>query len=314
MKATSFSLTHTPATETLSTHSITEGPFLVATDGSDASRPAMEAALQLRGRHGTPVRVVGVVPELPTIAWDYGVLHAPIDDFAARRDGLLLRVKAQLEDVGGVDAEWPIEMRVGDPAVEIARCAEEVRARLVILGVEHRRVTDRLLAREVAVRVMQSLGAPMLVVPADFPISPTRMTLATDFSPESVHAAVQALELYPTIASVDVAHVEPLDPTAMSIIDWMTPDEEAIEQGFREIKAALLDVRPLRITPVLLRGTPITQIAKLAQSTHTHLLVTSAAGKGALERLLVGSTSRGVLRHSPCALMVIPTPVTGESP
>lgn len=283
-----------------------DAPILVASDGTDASRPAIEAALHIRSQ-GAPPRIVAVVPESADLAWRYSVLDAPVDSIGARRAALLLRVKAQLLDVAGVDAEWPIEIRVGDPVDEITQCAVQTPVRLIVLGVEHRHLTDRVLAREVAIRVVQSVQVPMLMVPAGFAVAPARMMLATDFSAASIHAARRALALYPSITSVEVVHVAPPDHAGTSIIDWMTPDEEAIEHGFHRVQAELSEVRALRIVPVLLRGVPARQVIKIAQSMLVDLLVTSTVGKTRVERFFVGSQARGIMRGAPCAVLVVPS-------
>ena len=47
-----------------------QGPIIVATDGSETSRPALEAALHLAYRSGAEVRVITVLKPLPLVAAD----------------------------------------------------------------------------------------------------------------------------------------------------------------------------------------------------------------------------------------------------
>ena len=172
-----------------------DGPLVVASDGTDSSLPPLEAALELSRRTKASVRVIAVLEATPSFDYEFAAIAALPDLRTTAREQLLIRVRAQVLDVAGTGADWTIDMRDGDPATEIARAAQESHARLLILGVRHRGILDRVLARETAIRTMQWSRTPVLVVPEGFSSMPTRMLFATDFSPASVMAARTALDL-----------------------------------------------------------------------------------------------------------------------
>ena len=280
-------------------------PILVATDGTDFSRPALEAALELTATTGAPVRLVVVVRDLPVIPLDFGIVVAPPEDVAAVRDALLLRVKAQLVEVAGSEVEWPIEVRWGDPAQEIARAASNSDARLIVLGVEHRSAADRLFARETALALLRLSRVPLLVVPKGFSRVPTRVAVSTDFSHASVEAARMALELFPEVSYVDFVHVRAGQSAGKMVEHWLSPIDDTIDEGFEHARAELAARPEVRVACLTFYGQPAREVVAFARASHADLVVMGSSGAGLLERLLVGSTSRQVVRGAPCAALVV---------
>ena len=67
---------------------------------------------------------------------------------------------------------------------------------------------------------------------------------------------------------------------------------------------------------LLLNGDPVRKILEQAHRLHADLIVIGSHGHGALYHLLLGSTSEGVLRKSPCPVLVVPCrkPMGREEP
>ena len=61
------------------------------------------------------------------------------------------------------------------------------------------------------------------------------------------------------------------------------------------------------ITPVMKAelGSPADLIVKMAEDTHSDLLVLGAHNKGAIERLLLGSVSEAVTRRAHCSVLIV---------
>jgi nucleotide-binding universal stress UspA family protein len=57
---------------------------------------------------------------------------------------------------------------------------------------------------------------------------------------------------------------------------------------------------------LLLNGDPVQKILERAHRLHADLIVMGSHGHGAFYHLLLGSTSEGVLRKSPCPVMLVP--------
>jgi nucleotide-binding universal stress UspA family protein len=279
---------------------------MVATDGTESSLPALEAAHELSKRIKAAVRVIAVLEASPMFVYEYGAIAAMPELMSGAREQLLSRVQQQVTEVAGAAAQWEIEVRDGDPTMEIARTADESRARLLILGVRHRALVDRLFRRETAVQSLRWSRTPLLVVPDGYQRAPTRMLVATDFSPASVIAARTALALFHTVSEVVLAHVTPLAAQVPPQFAPWTPVSKAdVEPGFERVKAEVAAPGHVTIESKWLVGKPSTEILDYAREHDVDLIVTGTRGAGFIDRLFSGSTSRGLLRGVPCAVLVV---------
>ena len=292
-----------------------EGPILVACDGDRSSLPALEAAHELSKRTKAPVRVIAVLEASPMFVYEYGAIAALPELMAGAREQLLIHVKELVMEVAGSGAEWTIDVRDGDAATEIVRAASDARARLLILGVRHRGIADRLFARETSLSILRGCRTPVLVVPEGYGSEPTRMLVATDFSPSSVFAARMALEVFNTVTHVSIAHVSPLAaPVPSHFAPWVPTMSQDVDRGFERMTAELGAPPQVTIEYVRLEGRPSTEIIEYSRSHDVDLIVTGSRGAGFLDRLLMGSTSRGLVRGVPCAVLVVRTPANLDVP
>jgi nucleotide-binding universal stress UspA family protein len=136
--------------------------ILVPTDGSVASRRAIEHAVDLAAAHGATLHAVYVVnagsyASLPTeTSWE-GVSEmlreegeAALDDVTEAADGHGVTVERVLLE--------------GSPAREIVRYAEGDDIDLVVMGTHGRGGIDRLLLGSVTERVVRASRVPVLTV------------------------------------------------------------------------------------------------------------------------------------------------------
>jgi nucleotide-binding universal stress UspA family protein len=284
------------------------GPIVVATDGTDSADSALHAATAFARHSGAEVVVLTVLAGLPLIAADYGMVIPPIDSDDDRRTALLERVRKQVATLGRETEEWRIELRHGDPAATIARTARELKARMIIVGIGHHELLDRLFGSETALHALRLSRTPVLAVPPTFNALPRRVIVATDFSVASVNAARQAFKLIDTAGIVYIAHVAPrleLQPEAFAA--WMTMFGEGLGPAFDRVKADLGLPDSVTVETVSLSGKASREILDFAKSTHADLIVTGSRGAGLVDRILVGSTATGLLRGAQCAVLAVPT-------
>lgn len=289
------------------------GPLLVATDGTPASQAALRAAAQMTKHTDAALVVLTVLETVPLIAADYGIMIPPADAEQARRDALHQRVRQQVEAVPGMPPGVAIEVREGDPAGVIARTARELGAQLVITGLGHHELLDRIFGGETALHALRLSRVPVLAVAPDFEYLPKRVIIATDFSVASVRAGRAALELFDTIQMVYLVHVAPrleLQPEAFAA--WMSLYGEGVGPAFERVKAELA-VRPgITVETLTRQGKPSRELLDLARSANVDLIVTGSRGAGLIDRLLVGSTATGLIRGAQCSVLGVPTAVGGE--
>jgi nucleotide-binding universal stress UspA family protein len=245
------------------------------------------------------------------IAGDYGMLIPPIDSLDSRRAALLKRVRTQVAQLGREASEWTVELREGDPPATIARTARELKARLIVVGLGHHDLLDRLFGGETGLHALRLARTPVLAVPPTFDHLPRRVAVATDFSHASVQAARKALQLIDTAAIVYLVHVAPrleLQPEAFAA--WMAVFGEGVGPAFDRVKAELGLPDSITLETVTLSGKPSREILDFVKSTQVDLIVTGSRGAGLVDRILVGSTATGVFRGAQCAVLAVPAVTT----
>jgi len=283
------------------------GPILVATDGTDSAAATLRATSLLAQHTGADVIVLSVLEGLPLVGADYGIVIPPIDSDERRREALMERVRSQVAGMDRDTYDWKIDLRDGDPAATIARAARELNARVIVIGLGHHQLLDRLFGGETALHALRLAKTPVLAVPSDFEQLPHRVVVATDFSVSSVKAARTAFELIDTAEMVYVAHVAPrleLEPEAFAA--WMTLFAEGLGTAFDRIKGELGLPASVSVETASLSGKPSREILEFANSVQADLIVTGSRGAGLVDRILVGSTATGLLRGSRCAVLAVP--------
>ncbi len=287
--------------------STTLGPILVATDGTSSAEAAMRAASLLSRHTGADVVVLAVVETLPLVAADYGMMIPPIDTDRARRQALTQRVQTQVTAIGSAAAAWKIAVLDGDPPAVIARMARDVHARVIVVGLGHHELLDRLFGGETALHSLRLARTPVLAVPPDFQHLPSRVVIATDFSMASVRAARTAMGLFDTLRIAYLVHVAPrmeLQPDAFAA--WMSLFGEGLGPAFERMKAELALPATVTVETISRTGKPSKEILEFARSAQADLVVTGSRGVGLVDRILVGSTATGLVRGAQCAVLAVP--------
>jgi nucleotide-binding universal stress UspA family protein len=134
-----------------------EKSILIAYDGSDSARRALEEAAALV-RNGERVTIVSVAEELPQVGRAPAMLLPEEDE---DRKHQLLEAKEVLRRLG-VNAEL-VERR-GDAASKILDEAEKQEADLIVLGSRGLNSARRWLVGSVSTRVMHHASCNVLVV------------------------------------------------------------------------------------------------------------------------------------------------------
>lgn len=288
----------------------TLGPIVVATDGTTSASAALKAAAQLADRTGANVTVLSVLEPLPLVAADYGLLLPPAETDEARRQALLARVRDQVQEVVGPHPKWEVQVLDGDPAAVVARTGREAGARLIVAGIGHHDLLDRMFGGETALHTLRLSRVPVLAVAPTYVTLPQRLAIAIDFSEPSILAARAALALLPTATMVYLVHVAPrleLQPEAYAA--WMSDYSEGVEPAFARVRARLDVPTGVTVETITLTGKPTKALLEFAKSAHVDVIVTGSRGAGLVDRILVGSTATGLIRGATCSVLAVPMPI-----
>ncbi|HSA55634.1 MAG TPA: universal stress protein [Gemmatimonadaceae bacterium] len=291
------------------------GPLLIASDGTASSRTAVEAAAQLATHTETQVVVLNVVEPMPLLAADYGLIVPPVQAEESRRNALFERVKAQVNEVARHPSGWTVELREGDPPATIARTANEIGARMIVTGLGHHDLIDRLFGGETALHALRLARVPVFAVAPDYKHLPRRVIIATDFSVASVRAARLALQLFDTITMVYLVHVAPrLEVQPEAFAAWMSLYGENVGPAFERVKAELGFAPGITVETITRQGKPSREILDFARSANVDTIITGSRGAGMIDRILVGSTATGIIRGAHCNVLAVPTVSADERP
>jgi nucleotide-binding universal stress UspA family protein len=134
--------------------------ILVAFDGSEPARNALEAALDLAEELDSEVEALAVEGPLPRYAATVG----EVDDAVHERETYFARVLADARAIArGRGIEITSSVRSGHPAEEIVRHAEAAGADLIVIG--HRgHFLQRFPLGSTAAKVTHHAHCPVLVV------------------------------------------------------------------------------------------------------------------------------------------------------
>jgi nucleotide-binding universal stress UspA family protein len=291
------------------------GPILVASDGTASSDAAVKAALQLARHSDTTVAVLTVLEPLPLVSADFGLVLPPTDTDQTRRSALFEAVKTQMNRIAGTPTGWTIELRDGDPAAVIARTARETRARVIVTGLGHHDLLDRLFGGETALHTLRVSRIPVFAVAPAYDHLPRRAIVATDFSLASVRAARAGLALFDSLSLVYLVHVAPrleLQPEAFAA--WMSLYGEGVGPAFERVRAELGLAPQVTVETITRQGKPSREVLDFARSAAVDLIITGSRGAGLIDRILVGSTATGIIRGAQCSVLAVPAPTGAERP
>lgn len=140
--------------------------ILLATDYSSCAQEALKQAVDLAKALKAKITLLNVfetffpTPPLPSAADAPGVYQWL--ENVKNEERRKLRVAAETAEREGV--EVAVLFKEGNPSVEIVRCAQEIKADLIVLGTRGRKGLSHVLLGSVAERVARHGPCPVLIV------------------------------------------------------------------------------------------------------------------------------------------------------
>lgn len=290
---------------------ILSGPVLVATDGSMAGEAAFRAASLIAVKSSASVEVLAVVEPLPVLVPEPSVIMQPLvaspEVFDAFRNG----ISAQMRGIAPPDLTWHIQVEYGRPSSEIADEARELKARLVVIGLVHHSVMDRILDGDTALELVRHAHAPVLLATQGWTSLPRQAVFAVDFSRQSMRAAREGLRPLGENANVVLAHARPMPTVYDGMGIWEVEYEDAAKIELDRFAEALNAGPTVRVEKMILRGSPASALLQLAEKTHADLIVAGTHGAGFVQRMLLGSVATRLMRHATRSLLIVPPAAEG---
>jgi nucleotide-binding universal stress UspA family protein len=293
---------------------------LVATDFSKTADAAVERARALaksRGARLVLTHVMGLAPFAaggpPPVAAIPPDLEQAVRDAADRR---LARI-AEACEKDGIEVETALE--TGEPAHCIVELAKNVEADLVVMGTRGLSGLRHLILGSTAEAVVRTAACPVLTVHEDDRgrLDPPRTLLvASDFSPESAHAAHEGATLFAgtdssaktRIVLLHIHHWPMLVEPLLGDIEMVPVDfDEIVEPLTEDLEPAAERLRQagFEVDCRVREGDPAAVITEMAESEGADVVVMGTHGHSGLKHLLLGSTAQRVVQHAPCAVLTV---------
>jgi nucleotide-binding universal stress UspA family protein len=256
--------------------------------------PALAAALRLSTRLGAALYMVHV------------------DDATSERECRarteLLREVVEIVEPGATSMGRVVcRAVIGAPHQRLLVAADEADADLLVLGATRRDALAGALLGTTAGRVLRGAHTPMLVVRGPLPDRPLRVLLTTDLSHHAAYAHSRGGALSRALGAPGEAEMRSLFVEAPPLPDQPPFRPPRVTDSERELIDFLrAEVPATPSTPCVRSGEPTGVIVAEAREWGADLLVLGTHGRRGALRLFLGSVAETVLRHAPCATLVIP--------
>jgi nucleotide-binding universal stress UspA family protein len=136
--------------------------ILIATDGSESARAALDTGLELAADGGAGAVFVHVMSRFDLAAdWDEGV-DAPPERVPSPEDEPVLAEALKLASLRGVDAK--AELLIGYPPRQIARLANDLEADVIVVGSRPLGRVTRAVLGSTSRELLSLTSRPVLIV------------------------------------------------------------------------------------------------------------------------------------------------------
>ena len=278
---------------------------LAAVDFSEPARAAFDHALSLSRLHDAELIVVHAVPTDRQFNWH-----------ARERIALIAALRHAAQTAG---VRFTVSVQHGDPAGVILLHATSRGADLIVLGSSTRSGFDRFRFGSVAETIAREATQPVLVVPAaaggiiDSTTPFKNILVAVDFGEGSSAAVERALSMANGESRVTLVHVVrdvPYERSFRYPYHLMEPEYQRnlARVAWRRI-AALVPADATtarRVHARVVTGEPTAEISRVAAEVDADLTLMGVTARGAIGRLIMGSTAARVIRTSGRPVLAMP--------
>lgn len=273
--------------------------IVLATDGSEAARAAVDATIALACSSDATVHVVDV--------WNLEVRHAASDTEIRGEAERIVKETVERLAAEGIKADETVYRADGDHvAGAIAQLVRQQGADLVVIGSRGLSDWRSLFEHSVSHKVLASVDCPVLIVrsrPAGI-AGRTRRIMIAVAGGNDVEPTVRAAAAVAATHSCDVCAVHVMQSiVAVQGFAYLETDEEAeasLDEAQRRLAAT-----GIQAERVLIRTGPVGQaIAEAAREWNADLIVTGSSRMGDAGSLLLGSVSHDLLHRTDIPILV----------
>lgn len=286
-------------------------PILVPIDFSIPSLQAVRIAKTIAVDDADITAVyVGQGYDLIAPPYTWGVSLPPENDIVSQRERL--RVWANDNGLGNID----LQVRVGDPGTEVCEVAQEIGCQLIVVPSHGRHGVERVLLGSVAERIVRHCNCSVLVLRRgkhtgsdlalpDHWCPKKRIVVPVDFSQSTDASLDVAMELVDDRPNIDAINVVPSFDDAILVGSTVVSDEDRRANRQETLERYLAEHGYSGMRAHALTGNAGTEIANYVDKVDADLVVIPSHGYHGLHRIVLGSTTERVIRHSNSPVLVL---------
>lgn len=276
--------------------------LLIAFDGSDGGRDALELARVLTASAQDPSALVVAVIAADPLPIEYALLED-----AADAEPLF---EEAADKLAGIEVET--RAYAGSPAGILTMLAEREDFDTIVVGSPHRGAIGRVMLGSVATSLLNGAPSDVAVAPKGYARARhetlREIAVGYDGSPES-KVALQRAEALAERSNARIKLLTVVKPPAAAPV--MVPGAYVPEyppNPDKVIGEGLGSVDPrLAAETARLDGDPALELIRACEE-EVDLLVMGSRGYGPLTRVLLGSVSRKVAQNAPCPVLAVRRP------
>jgi nucleotide-binding universal stress UspA family protein len=287
--------------------------ILCPVDFSDCSRRALDYAIAIGRRFGAAIEVLHVTPEV--LVTGRAELQMQLDRLRSDAHAEVVAQTKRLIDsivAPGLRVEARVER--GNPATQIVALAGHAESTLVVMGTHGRTGIQRFMLGSVVDKVLRLVQCPMLTVPP-LAIDPraermfSRVLCPIDFSEPSASALHFAVSMTgKTNGRLMVLHAvepqdEPLEHRGIPVPDLRQELHDDAQDRVRTLLAGAHYAQAPEVLIVV--GKAYVEILRVTAERNVDTIVMGVRGRGAIDRLLLGSTTEHVVRAATCPVLTV---------
>jgi nucleotide-binding universal stress UspA family protein len=278
-------------------------PLLLAYDGSDEARRALDWAATESLRTGSPVHVLAVNEVLPPTWGGVGGIYVYAESYTQDSSGLLEQAAKALADAGVTAVTT--EQRSGHVVDELLRAAESASV-LVVGSRGHGRAGEAVLG-SVSQHLARHATCPVVVVREQRNPDAARIVVGIDGSRTSLaaldYACQRAEATGETVVAIHAwrARVPSSNVFAGELASVDTQEREALLA--QSIAGVRVDHPDVRLEQEVVAVAPDHSLVDASAS--ASLVVVGSRGLGFFSGMLLGSVSQAVLHRATCPVAVV---------
>lgn len=287
--------------------------ILCPVDFSDCSRRAFDYAIAIGRCFGAAIEVLHVAPE--ALVTGRAELQLQLDGLRSDAHAdVVAQTKRLIDTIAVPDLRVEARVETGNPATQIVALAGHAESTLVVMGTHGRTGIQRLMLGSVVDKVLRLVRCPMLTVPP-LAIAPhtermfSQVLCPIDFSEPSASALDFAVSLTGrTNGHLMVLHAlesqdEPPEPRGIPAPDLGQELHDDAQDRVRTLFAAAHYAKEPEVLIVV--GKASVEILRVTAERDVDTIVMGVHGRGAIDRLLLGSTTDHVVRAATCPVLTV---------